>query len=251
MYPELKGKHALVTGASRGFGRAITVRLASEGVHVAVNYRRSRSEALEVVDEARSFGVNAIAVRADVGKIESLERLFGEVKEEFGQLDIVVANAAWGVPGSLMEAKPRHWDVTLGASARSLLDMAQLAVPMMNGWGRIISITSDGGQKVLPGYGVVGPAKAALESVTRGLGVELAKKGILVNGVLAGLADTKSFRSIPSSEGVIEHAAFHTPTGRIIVPEDVANVVAFLCSYQSSMICGHFITVDGGRNIVG
>lgn len=251
MYPELRGKRALVTGAARGFGRAIAIRFAGEGVAVAVNYRRSKSGAEQVVAEIEAAGGTAFAVRADVGKDEAIAAMFEEIKSRWGSLDIVVANAAWGVPGNLMESKPKHWDVTLTSSARSLLDMAQLAVPLMSGWGRIISITSDGGQRVLPGYGLVGPAKAALESVTRGLAYELGKKGIIVNGVLAGLADTKSFRSIPGSEKVIEHAAYHTPTGRIVTPDDIANVVAFLASDQATMICGHFVVVDGGRNIMG
>lgn len=251
MYPELKGKYALVTGASRGFGRAICERLAREGVAVAVNYRRSKSDAEDLVKKIEKEGGQAFAVRADVGKEENVEKMINEVREKFGRLDIVIANAAWGVPGKLLESKTRHWDVTLSASARYLLTMAQLAEPLMNGWGRIVSITSDGGTRVIPGYGVVGPAKAALESTTRGLAYELARKGIIVNGVLAGLADTKSSRSIPGSDEVLGHARYHTPAGRIIEPEDVANVVAFLCSDQANMIVGHFVTVDGGRNIVG
>ena len=252
MYPELAGKHALVTGAARGFGRAIALRLAREGVAVAVNYRRSMTDAQNVVDEIIANGGNAFAVRADVGKEDALDRMFEKIKEEFGSLEIIIANAAFGVPGNLIETTPKHWDITLAASARSMLDMARKALPLMNnGWGRIISITSDGGQAVIPGYGVVGPAKAALESLTRGLGVELAPKGIIVNGILAGLADTKSSRSIPGASDVLGHAKFHTPLQRIIEPDDVANVAAFLCSDESSMICGHFITVDGGRNIMG
>jgi enoyl-[acyl-carrier protein] reductase III len=151
-----------------------------------------------------------------------------------------------------MEATPHYWDVTMAASARSLLALAQRAVPLMeNGWGRIISITSDGGQKVIPGYGIVGAAKGALESLTRSLAYELGPRGIVVNGILAGLADTKSARSIPGAEKVIDHAKFHTPMGRIVEPEDVARVTAFLASDQAMMICGQFIVVDGGRNIVG
>jgi enoyl-[acyl-carrier protein] reductase III len=177
--------------------------------------------------------------------------MFETIQTEYGRLDIVVANAAFGVPGTLLETTSKYWDVTLAASARSLLDLAKRAVPMMNGYGRIISITSDGGQRVIPGYGVVGPAKAALESLTRGLAVELASKRILVNGILAGLADTRSSRSILGADGVIAHAKFHTPCGRIVQPEDVARVVTFLCSKEADMICGQFITVDGGRNIMG
>ncbi|MEW5794761.1 MAG: SDR family oxidoreductase [Candidatus Zixiibacteriota bacterium] len=251
MYPELKGKCALVTGAARGFGRAIAIRLADEGVKVIVNYRRSKGDAEGVVAEIKSRGGQAMAIRADIGKEDSLERLFEVIRSECGHLDIVIANAAFGVPGKLIDTTAKHWDVTLAASARSLLDMAKRAVPLMNDFGRIISITSDGGRRVIPGYGVVGPAKAALESLTRGLAVELAPRGIRVNGVLAGLADTRSSRSIPGADTVISHAKFHTPCGRIVEPEDVAQVVAFLCSNQADMICGQFITVDGGRNIMG
>jgi enoyl-[acyl-carrier protein] reductase III len=251
MYPELKNKIALVTGASRGFGESIARRLAAEGVRVVVNYRRSMKAAERVVDDINNGGGEAVAIRADVGKVEHLDRMFNQIKEQFGRLDILVANAAFGVPGELIQASPKHWDITMAASARSLLDMAQRAEPLMRGWGRIISITSDGGQKVIPGYGVVGPAKAALESITRGLAVELAPKGIIVNGILAGLADTKSSRSIPGATDVLGHTQYHTPCGRIIVPDDVAKVAAFLASDEAFMICGQFVTVDGGRNTVG
>lgn len=252
MYPELAGKNALVTGAARGFGKAIALNLARNGVRVAVNYRRSMTDAEGTVKEIEALGGEAIAIRADVGKQSSLENLFDTIKSEWGRLDIVVANAAFGVPGNLMDVTEKYWDITMAASARSLIDLAHYAVPLMTGgYGRIISITSDGGQKVIPGYGVVGAAKAALESLTRGLAYELAPKGILVNGVLAGLADTKSARSIPGAGEVIKHAKFHTPLGKIVEPEDIARVVTFLASEEAGMICGQFIVVDGGRNIVG
>lgn len=252
MYPELEGKCALVTGAARGFGRAIAKRLAAEGASVIVNYRRSMSDAAEVVAEIEKAGGKAIAIRGDVGKEKSLDKMFDQITEQVGELDIVIANAAFGVPGNLLEATPHHWEVTMSASAWSLVAMTQRALPLMKkGWGRVISITSDGGQKVIPGYGVVGPAKGALESLTRGLAYELARKGVLVNGILAGLADTKSSRSIPGANQVIQHASRHTPKGRIVNGDDIARVVAFLCSNEADMICGQFITVDGGRNIVG
>jgi len=251
MYPELTGKCALVTGAARGFGRAIALKLAGEGVKVIVNYRRSKGDAEAVVDEIKKQGGQALAIRADIGKEDTIERMFETIRAECGRLEIVIANAAFGIPGSLIDTTAKHWDVTLAASARSLLDMAKRAVPLMNGYGRIISISSDGGQRVIPGYGVVGPAKAALESTTRGLAVELAPRGIRVNGILAGLADTRSSRSIPGANEVIAHARFHTPCGRIVEPEDIARVAVFLCSHQADMICGQFIVVDGGRNIMG
>jgi enoyl-[acyl-carrier protein] reductase III len=252
MYSDLKDKHALVTGAARGFGRAIAIRLAQEGARVVVNYRRSKKDALAVVDEIKEQGGEALALRADIGKEDRLDKMFEEIKDRLGRLDILVANAAFGVPGTLMDATSKHWDITLAASARSLLDLTRRAVPLMtSGWGRIISITSDGGQRVIPGYGVVGPAKAALESLTRGLAVELAPKGIIVNGIQAGLADTRSSRSIIGAETVVDHARLHTPRGRLVMPEDVARVAAFLASGEADMICGEFVVVDGGRGIMG
>lgn len=219
---------------------------------MVVNYRRSMSDAAAVVEEIQQAGGQAVAIRGDVGKEQSLDKMFRAIEEQLGALDIVVANAAFGVPGNVLEATPHHWEVTMSASAWSLIAMTQRALPLMTtGWGRVISITSDGGQKVIPGYGVVGPAKAALESITRGLAYELARRGVLVNGILAGLADTKSSRSIPGANDVIQHASQHTPRGRIVTGDDIARVVAFLCSNEAEMICGQFITVDGGRNILG
>ncbi len=251
MYPELKNRVALVTGGSRGFGRAIALKLAEDGAKLIINYRRSKSEAEEVAEKIKEMGSEAVAIRADVGKEEAVEKMFNEIEERFGKLDILIANAAFGVPGKVFEATPKHWDITMSASARSLLDMAKRAVPLMhNGYGRIVSISSEGGQKVIPGYGVVGPAKAALESLTRSLAYELAPKNILVNGILAGLADTKSARSIPGAEEILSHAQYHTPMRQIVQPDDIASAVAFLVSDQAKKICGQFIIVDGGRSIV-
>ncbi len=252
MYPELKGKNALVTGATRGFGREIALRLAREGCNVIVNFRRSKSEALNVVAEIEKIGngVRAVAVRGDVGSEKSLHKLFEQIENEFDSLQIVIANAAFGVPGTLMDTTSRHFEVTLASSARSLMHLAQHAVPMMKGdWGRIVSITSEGGQKVLPGYGVIGPAKAALESITRYLAVELAPRGVVVNGVMAGPCFTRSLSAIPGAEELLENAACRAPMQRLIDGEDVAKTVTFLCSDEARMICGQFIFVDGGCSI--
>lgn len=251
MYPELTGRHALVTGAARGFGRAIALRLAAEGATVVVNYRRSKTDANSVVGEIEAAGGKAIALRGDMGNEESLDRLFEEIAENLGHLDIVVANAAFGIPGPLMNSTSKHWDVTMASSARSLLDLTKRAVPLMTtDYKRIVSITSSGGHRVLARYGLMGVAKGALESLTRSLAVELAPQGILVNGVLAGVADTKSLRSIPGVDEILEGAENHTPVGRLVLPEDIADTVAFLTSNQAKMICGHFVVVDGGYEIL-
>lgn len=251
MYAELQGKNALVTGAARGIGRAIALRLAAEGVNIIINYRRSKSDAMSVVEEVQSLGVKAIAMRGDVGDEGSLDKLFAEIGSEIDRLDILVANAAFGIPGPLMEATPKYWDVTMSSSARSLLSLAQRAVPLMGeDGGHIISITSAGGKRVMPGYGLIGIAKSALESITRGLAAELAPRGILVNGIHAGVIDTKSLRSLPIVEELIQKSMSGTPMGRLTTPEDVADAAAFLASDQSKMICGQFIVVDGGYEIM-
>lgn len=250
MYPELQGKNALVTGAARGFGRGIALRLAREGANVIVNFRRSKGDAQGVVDEITSLGGRAVAIRADVADDEALDRMFAQVESEFGTLDILVANAAFGIPGRLMSATSKYWDVSMSSSARSLLTLAQRAVPLMKNGGRIISLTSSGGRRVLPDYGLMGIAKSALESITRGLAVELAPQGIIVNGVLSGVSDTKSLRSVPGAEELIRESERRTPVGRLVTPDDIADAVAFLSSDQATMICGQFIVVDGGYDIL-
>ena len=251
MYNELKDKIALVTGATRGFGKAIAKRLAKEGCLVIVNYRRSKTEADQVVQEITEAGGKAICYRADMGQEEKIQAMFDFIKSEYGRLDILIPNASFGIPGSVMAATTRYWDITMTATARSLLTLTQLSVPLMNGWGRIVTVTSYGGQRVLEGYGVVGPAKAAVEGLTRSLAVELAPKGILVNGIMPGLCDTKSFQAIGEASAILAREGSRTPAGRLVLPEEGANVVAFLCSDQASMICGQFIIIDGARFIVG
>ena len=251
MYDELNKKVALITGASRGFGRAIALRLAKEGCEVIINYRRSKTEAEDVLREVAQLGGSGIAIRADVGNPDKVMAMMDTIKEEYGRVDILVANASFGIPGKIMDATAKYWEVTMNSSARSLLMLSQLCEPMMRGWGRIVVVTSYGGQRVLPGYGVVGPAKSAVEGLMRAIAIELAPKGILVNGVMPGISDTKSLRAIPDVEDVLERAKNLCPTKELVTGDQVSNVVAFLCSDQAEMICGQFIIVDGGSYIIG
>ena len=251
MYPELNEKVALITGASRGFGRAIALRFAKEGMKVVLNYRRSMGECDAVLSEIKALGGEGIAVRADVGDETKIEAMFSTIRETYGRLDVLIANASFGIPGYLMDAKSKYWDVTMNSTAKSLLLMSQQAVPLMKEGGRIISVTSYGGQLVLEGYGIVGVAKGAVEALTRALAVELAPQNIIVNGVMPGLADTKSFRAIPGADAALARAASETPTGRVVTPDEVADVVTYLASNQSQMIVGQFVVVDGGKFIVG
>lgn len=249
MYNDLNGKIALITGASRGFGKAIALRLAKEGCHVLLNYRRSKTEAEETAKEIEAIGGKVTLIKADVGKEEKINDMFKAIQSTFGKLDILIPNASFGIPGKILDATSRYWDITFDSTSKSLLLMARLAVPLMKDGGKIITITSYGGQRVLEDYGVVGPAKAAVEGLTRSLSVECAPLGITVNGVMPGLSDTKSLRAIPGAEEALENVRLKTPMNRLVTADEVANVVAFLSSNQGNMIVGQFIIIDGGAFI--
>jgi enoyl-[acyl-carrier protein] reductase III len=249
-----EGKIALVTGSGRGIGRAIALHLASLGASIVVNFFRNRAPAESTAAEIQALGVQARVVKADVGSLEGLERLFDEVEQHFGALDILVSNAASGFNRRLMEQKPRGWDWTMNINARALLFSAQKAVPLMQrrGGGAIVSISSPGSSRVIPDYGLVGASKAALEALTRYLAVELSPYNIVVNAISPGVVLTDALRHfdvVRSDEDIVARAVARTPAGRLVTPEDVANLVAFLCSPQACMIRGQTILVDGGATL--
>jgi len=244
----LQGKYALVTGGTRGLGRAIALELAGRGANVAVNYFSNRTNAEITVKAIEALGRRAIAIRANVGNIDHLTKMFDKIRTEFGVLDILVSNAASGTLMPMIDIDLKNWDRSMNVNARALLLMAREAVPMMEGrGGKIISITSMGSTRYIPMYGAVGASKAALETVTRYLAVELAAKGINVNAVAAGVLDTDSLKRFPNREDLLADARSFTPMGRIAEPEDIARVVAFFCSEDANWICGQVIVADGGH----
>lgn len=247
-------KVALVTGSGRGIGRAVALRLAAEGADLVVNFLRHRSPAEETAEVIRGLGRRALVVRANVGDLEGLEALFAGVREAYGALDILVANAASGYNRPALEQTPKGWDWTMNINARSLLFAAQHAVPLMQGrHGRIVAISSPGAMRVLPDYVVVGASKAALEALVRYLSVELAPLGIAVNAVSPGVVPTEALQHFAATRDgtLFDRLAARTPAGRLPTPEDVAAVVAFLCSPEADMIRGQVLAVDGGAGLPG
>ncbi|NQU30773.1 MAG: enoyl-[acyl-carrier-protein] reductase FabL [Anaerolineae bacterium] len=246
-----ENKIVLVTGSGRGIGREIGLHFARLGADVVINFFRNRAPAESTAIEVEKLGRRALVVKADMGNLDDISRLFDEIVSTFGGLDIFVHNAASGYNRSVMEQKPRGWDWTMNINARALLFAAQRAAPLMEkrGGGSIISISSPGANYVLPEYVVVGANKAALEALTRYLAVEFAPMNIVVNAVSPGVVETdalKHFDIIREEEDIIGKAVKATPVGRLATPRDVAEVVAFLASPSAAMICGQVITIDGG-----
>lgn len=250
--PRFANKVALITGSGRGIGKAIALRLASEGADIVVNCFRNRAPAEQTVEEICALGRKAILIKADVSDEADLQRLFDEVNSAFGGLDILINNAASGYNRPAMEQRVKGWDWTMNINARSALFAAQHAAPIMQtrGGGAIVNLSSIGAGRVLPDYVVVGASKAALEAVTRYLAVELSAMNIVVNAVSAGVVNTDALQHFDVMKNWVDErlnfAHQRIPAARLVSPEDVAAAVAFLCSSDANMIRGQILLVDGG-----
>jgi enoyl-[acyl-carrier protein] reductase III len=247
-------KIALVTGSGRGIGRAIALRLARGGADLVINFVRNQAPAEETASTIRGMGRQAIVVKANLSKLEDIDDLFAKTVEGLGGLDIFVSNAASGFNRPGMEQKLTGWDWTLNVNARAFLFAVQRAAPLMEArqGGAVVAISSPGSTRVMPDYIAVGASKAALEALTRYLAVELSPKNIIVNAVSPGIVLTDALQHFTalSDPTAIPRAVANTPAGRLVQPEDVAEVVAFLCSPAAAMIRGQVIVVDGGYTLI-
>ena len=245
----LEGKLALVTGSGRGIGRAIALELASQGADIIVNFFRHRESAEQTAKDIEALGVKVEVIRANVGDPAKVDEIFDMIGSKFGHLDILINNAASGVGRPIVDIDVKAWEWTMDINARALLLCAQRATKLMESkGGKIVSISSLGSRFVLPNYTVVGVSKAALEALTRYLAIELAPLGICVNAIAASAVETEALKFY-FKEGLVKDNRQVTPAGRMVIPEDVANVVAFLCSEEAFMIRGQTIIIDGGTSV--
>jgi enoyl-[acyl-carrier protein] reductase III len=249
---EFEGKSALVTGGTRGIGKAIALRLARGGADVAINYSRNEEAAAATAAEIESLGVKTLAVKCDVGDREAVFGLVKQAAERFGRLDFLVNSAARGLerPRPAIDSLPKHLQHTMDVNVFGPWFAAQAAAPLMKEGGAIINLLSPGSDRYLPKYAPVGVSKGALESLTKYLAVELAPRGIRVNAVSAGLvADTDGVRML--DQQMVGDYEARIPAGRHVRPEDVADAVAFLVSDSARMIIGQVLLVDGGYSLLG
>lgn len=236
--------NVIVTGASRGIGRAIAVRLARPGGRVVINYLRNEEEAARTAALVTAAGAEAIVVQADVRSEADLKRL----ARTLDTVDVLVHNAAMGALKPAAEMRTNQWDLTMEISLRPFWLLTKLA-PLVDG-ANVIGLSSLGSRQYIPGYAAMGAAKAGVEALTRQLAVELAPRRIRVNTICGGLVDTDALQYFPDRENMLAWADKATPLGRVGQPDDIAAAVALLLHADAAWITGQVIIVDGGLSLI-
>ncbi len=241
----LSGKIALVTGSSRGIGRAIAERLSREGASVVVNYASNANSAQEVVRGIETADGTAIAVQADIAKLDDIQRLFDQTIEHFGRLDMLINNAGIRISKNLTDIQETEFDRLFAINVKGVFFACQQAAHRLSDGGRIINVSSAVTRMMLPGYSIYAASKGAVDQITRVLATELGGRQITVNAVSPGPVDTDLFRD-GKSEEQIQQLAQMAALGRLGQVQDIADAVAFLASDDARWITGQSIHVNGG-----
>jgi 3-oxoacyl-[acyl-carrier protein] reductase len=249
----LEGRVAVVTGGSRGIGRATVQRLAELGASVVVNYSRDEQAAAKIVREVEASGVKALAVRADVSLLEEAERLVRATLEAFGRLDILVCNAGIWEGAPIEEISEELWDRVLDINLKGTWAICRAAVPSMKQRqsGRIVIVSSTAGQRGEANVSNYAASKGGQISFTKSLATELASHGITVNSVAPGWVDTEMNRDVFADESFRQSIEKTIPLGRIASADDIAHAIVFLCTDWARHITGEVLNVNGGSVLCG
>jgi NAD(P)-dependent dehydrogenase (short-subunit alcohol dehydrogenase family) len=246
----LRNRTFLITGGTRGIGRAISLRFARAGARVIANYLRDETAATQTKDIAANEALDITLCRADLAIDRGLEQLNGCLEERGLKLAGMVHCAATGVHHHVEELTERHFDWTLNLNTKVFLRLVKMLLPRLETGSSIVAMSSWGALRTLPYYSLVGASKGALEALARHFAVELASRGIRVNILTPGTVITDAWKALPEREARIEDAVRRTPLGRLITPDEIASAAQFLCSDAASGIIGQTIIVDGGIGIV-
>jgi enoyl-[acyl-carrier protein] reductase III len=247
----LKDKTFLVTGGTRGVGRAVSLQLARAGAQVIANYVRDARAAAALEAEAQAAGLAVSLCRADLTSEKGLGALVDFTGTRCASLAGLVHCAATGVHRPFPELTLRHFDWTFALNVRAFFDLVQHLLPRLENGASIVGVSSEGAVRAIPHYTLVGATKGALESLVRHLAAELGPRGIRVNALSPGTVLTDAWNVLPDREQRLAEAKRRSPLGRLVTLEEVAAAALFLCSAAAAGVNGHTLVVDGGTRIVG
>jgi 3-oxoacyl-[acyl-carrier protein] reductase len=249
----LTDRVALVTGGSRGIGKAVVAKLASFGAHVVVNYVNDEAAAGAAVNLARSHGVNALAIQADVSQLDEAERLINETVTNFGRLDFLICNAGIWAGGPVEEISEELWDKTIDVNLKGTWSVCRAVVPLMKKqkYGRIVIVSSTAGQRGEAYVSNYAASKGGQISFVKSLAPELATFGINVNCVAPGWVETEMTANALADKHELETILKSIPLGRVATPEEIAGPIVFLCTEWADHITGEVLNVNGGSVLCG
>lgn len=246
----VSNQHVIVTGGTRGIGRAIALHLARAGAHVTAVYVRNDAQAGQLRDVAQAEGLALDVLRADLTAPKGMEIVVDRASNVAGRVLSIVHCAATGVHRPSLELTMRHWDWTQALNVRAFFELMRSVGARLTAGSGVVALSSAGAMRVVPGYAAIGSSKGALESLARHLAVEWAPKGVRVNILSPGSVLTEAWDAFPDKDARLAHTIERTPMGRLVTPEDVAKVAHFLLSPAAEGLVGQTIVVDGGARLV-